>query len=770
MGEIVSRFLRPAIASGAILALAAAGWYVWRARRDETGVRLAAADVRYAGSDACAACHRAEADAWRASQHAGAMAAASPQTVLGRFDTARSPRADATFIKMDGRFVVRTAGPDGRPSDFAVEFTFGLSPLQQYLIRLPGGRLQAFSIAWDSRRVAQGGQRWFDLYPREVLKPGDPLHWTGLQQNWNFMCGDCHSTGVIKGYDAGSREFHTTWTEISVGCEACHGPGSRHVETARAGASRESSGDLTVALTERRDARWTIDATGLPVRSRARTTDREIEVCARCHSRRSQLTDAWRPGDAFENGFRPALIEPALFHLDGQQRDEVYTYTSFLQSRMYARGVTCADCHDPHSGKPRLTGNALCTQCHQATRYDASSHHLHRPATEAAACAACHMPVSIYMQVDGRHDHSLRIPRPDETVRFGVPNACTASCHATKPADWAAREIARRRTDKAPQSHQRFTAAFAAADRGEPGAAAALRAVAGDEHQPAVVRASALVRLTTADAGTIGVVARALVDPGAMVRRAALEALSHATPDDRVRLASALLADPIRTVRIQAAFCLADLADRQLAGKSRTDFDRAFDDLVAEARFNADRPEAQTSLGTAWLSRQTFEPAIAAFREAIRLDRTFSPAYVNLADALRARGDEPGAETALRDGLASVPGDAALHHALGLALVRQRRLDAALGDLSEAVRRDPSAARFSYTYGVALHDTGKPAEAVRVLRAALDKHPADRDVLLALASFTHEAGRTAEARSYVRRLLAIDPNDAEVRELAEKVK
>jgi tetratricopeptide (TPR) repeat protein len=758
-------------AIAAILLLGAAIWWRSGAGVDPSTPPLQAASLTYVGSATCAECHKQQTAEWQPSQHALAMAEPTEATVAGRFDNASITYAGvtSTFFRRDGRFMVRTDGPDGQLADFEIRYTFGVEPLQQYLIALPGGRLQALSIAWDARPASDGGQRWFHLYPNDAIKAGDPLHWTGRMQNWNFMCADCHSTNLRKGYDAATRTFNTTWSDINVGCEACHGPGAEHVRRARAGEGRTGAGfGLTARLDERRGVTWRFDqAAGVPVRSHARVTTREIDACARCHSRRAHMTEQWTPGDPFENGFRPSLVEPVLFHADGQQRDEVYNYTSFLQSRMYAKGVTCGDCHNPHTGKLRLQGNATCTLCHQDVRYDAPQHHFHPSGSPGASCAACHMPTETYMQVDPRHDHSFHVPRPDLSASLGVPNACTG-CHTNRTPQWAAAEI-QRRTGRAPRGSSVMAETFTAAERGAPGAGPSLDRLAADAAQPAVVRASALVRLAAGSFASTRPLEPMLRDSDPMVRRAALQVLRGRDEGTRVRLATAALTDPIRSVRIEAASTLLDVADRMLGPGDRSLFERAYDELIAEHRLHADRPEAQANLGTTLMARGRTAEAIAAFREAITLDPSFVAGHVNLADALRVTGDDASASEVLRRAVSLHPESADVHHALGLALVRQRQMDAAMEHLERAVRLDPASARYSYVHAVALHDRGERARALAVLRAALKQHPADYDTLQVLALYSQEAGDLASAREYTRRLGELRPGDPAVRELEQRL-
>jgi predicted CXXCH cytochrome family protein len=633
------------------------------------------------------------------------MQVASEATVLGDFGGIRYAYAGITseFFRRDGRFMVRTDGPDGKLAEFEVRHTFGVYPLQQYLVELPGGRVQALPIAWDARPRERGGQRWFHLYPGERVDHRDELHWTKRQQNWNFMCADCHSTGVRKNYDAAAGTYATTYSEISVGCEACHGPGSAHVELAKQAAATGrgmTASGLAVSFDERRGVAWVIDpATGNAVRSVPRTTEKELDVCGQCHARRGQFSDGYRPGEPLQDHYRAAVLSAGLYHPDGQQRDEVFDWGSFLSSRMYDRGVTCGDCHEPHGGTLRAPGNAVCAQCHSAAKYDQPAHHFHEPGTPGAACASCHMRTETYMVVDPRHDHSFRIPRPDLSASLGVPNAC-ASCHADRPAQWAADEIRRRHPQPKP-GFQGFAEAFAAADRGDASAAIALAQVAANHDESAIARAAAIERLVREPGETtITTAEAALDDPSPLVRQAAVAAFELLPPLER-RAVAPLLADPVRTVRMQAARTLAPLADDAFDPASLESFRRAAAEYVAAERHNADRPEHRTNLGGFLADRGETVAAEAEYRAALALDPDFAPAWANLADLMRLGGREAEAEATLRAGLARSPGSAALHHALGLSLVRQQRRDEALRELRRAAELDPANARFRYVYDLA---------------------------------------------------------------------
>src|SRR5262245_37227473 len=724
------------LVAGGLILLASTALLAWRYLGPAAPTAPAPA-AAFVGAQKCAGCHAEEHARWAKSDDARAMQAATEATVLGDFADRRFTKdaITSTFFRRESRFMVRTDGPDGKLAAFEIKYTFGVTPLQQYLVELPGGRLQALPIAWDARPREVGGQRWFHLYPDERIDFRDELHWTRQQQNWNFMCSDCHSTNVQKNYDAAANRYATTWSEINVACEACHGPGSRHVawaDAARPGRTYDRSDDkgLTALLRERRGVQWTIDASsGNARRSAPRTTAIELGVCAQCHARRSQISSDYAPGKPFLDHYLPALITAPLYWPDGQQRDEVYGWASFLESRMHAAGVTCSDCHEPHGQKLRAPGNQVCAQCHAPAKYDAATHHFHQPGGRGAECAGCHMPVKRYMVIDPRHDHGLRVPRPDRSVALGVPNACTG-CHADRNPEWAAEKV-QSWYGRSPAGYQRFAEAFHAAETGTRDAARELAALAGDASVPAIVRASALARMS-ADVGRspagIDAMKRAVGDADPLVRRAAAAALELLPPEARIAPAVPLLSDPVRIVRMEAARVLAPVRPEALSQDARDAYERAAGDLVAAQRTSADRPEARTNLGTFFATRRRVGDAETELRAAIALERTFVPAYVNLADLYRTEQREPDVRRVLEEGLAAVPDAPALHYALGLALVRAQRQADALTHLERAAASAPDNARFVYTYAVALHSAGRLREAAAVLETALRRHPNDRDM------------------------------------------
>ena len=725
--------------------------------------------AEFVGSKTCAACHQAEHDKWRGSHHDLAMQEASEETVLGDFAdwTFEHFGVESKLYKKDGRFFVRTDGVDGKLAEFEVHYTFGHHPLQQYLVALPKGRLQALGICWDSRPKEEGGQRWFHLYDEKIAHD-DPLHWTGPNQNWNYMCANCHSTNLRKNYDVATDTYKTSWSEIDVSCEACHGPGSNHVTWADGGGKTNDENKGIASLGK--PGNWIFaDGATTAKRSPGANPQAEFETCARCHSRRSTVHEDDDPDARLLDNHLVSLLEEGLYHADGQIQDEVYVYGSFVQSKMYREGVTCSDCHDAHSLKPRAPGNALCVRCHRATKYDVASHHNHKPNSAGASCVACHMPEKKYMVVDPRRDHSIRIPRPDLTAKLGAPNGCSG-CHADQPAQWAAEAIARwRGADYRPRPH--FAEALHAG-RSDPSHSVAtlarLARLAADRTQPGIARGTALRLLRPfLDPTAEGAIQAGAVDPDPLVRLGAVQGMDGWPPEARRRLAAHLLEDPLRAVRALAGFALAEVPRNQWTPKQRTALEAAVGEYKAFQRLNADQPWAHTNLGMVHFRLGEVDAAQKAYEQALRLSPRWVQAYVNLADMYRAQGRDDLGEQTLRRGLQFVPESAPVHQALGFLLHRQQRNAAALRELERAASLRPDVADFAYTYAVALNSMGEFKKAVPVLEAAHRRHPMDRDLLFALATFHRDQKKYTIAIRWTQKLLALAPQNPSVRGLLQ---
>jgi predicted CXXCH cytochrome family protein len=747
-----------------VLAAGLIGALVWWMRRPPAAPTTLAPSaavtqrVAYTDNALCLGCHEQQAQQWRQSHHAMAMAAPSAASVRGDFNDAsfRHDGVTSRFFRHDDRFFVRTDGPDGKLTDFEISYTFGVAPLQQYLIAMPGGRLQPLQIAWDSER-----KHWFRLLPGEKAPPGDVLHWTGRYQTANTMCLSCHTTGFEKRYDAASDSFASYWSEPNVSCQSCHGPGERHVQWARL----RSQGR---AVPDPAGERY-----GLSLATRAASGRQQVELCAACHSRRSELDAAPVPGRPRLDDYLPSLLTEGLYYADGQQLDEVYVDGSFRQSRMYQKGVGCTSCHDAHTGRLKLAGNAVCTQCHVTTanpqfptaagNYDTPAHHFHQPGSAGAQCVSCHMPARTYMQVQARPDHSLRIPRPDLSVKIGTPNACN-NCHDDKSAQWAANQVAAwYGPGRRQETHYGET--FAAARAGRPQAGAALARLAGDPQTPAIVRATALASLRAYGTAVVEARVRATRDADPEVRAAAADSLDAVPVAQVVAALTPLLRDPIRAVRIAAARSLAAFPPEELDASQRPVFDAALAEFIAVQSVALDMPGAHLNLAVVYQNTGQLQAAETHYLDALRIDPDFTPARANLAQLYSATSRKAEAERVLTEGLRRVPGIGELQYSLGLLLAEEGRLPEAAAALSNAVRLLPGRSRVQYNLGLALQQLGrrKPAEAALLAAQRLD--PDDPATPYALAIFYAQGGQRRQALEWAERLQTLAPADPRVREL-----
>jgi predicted CXXCH cytochrome family protein len=653
------------------------------------------------------------------------------------------------FASHDGNPVVHTPLARGGTVTFPIAYVSGVWPLEQFVVATERGKLQTLGVAWDSRSAAEGGNQWFHVYGADGVAPRDPLFFTSAAQNWNHVCADCHSTLVERRYDPEADRFDTRWAELSVGCEACHGPGAEHVQSAQAAQPGDRIAPFAVQL--KPSSPWIPTATGSPA---PHTQDGvEAEVCAPCHSRREPLREGFLANDPFLDSFEPELLMPGRYHADGQVDGEVYEWGSFLQSRMHQAGVRCSDCHNPHSGKLQATGNSLCVRCHEPARFDAEAHS-HHTGARAPLCIDCHMPPATFMQIDERRDHSIRIPRPDHSIEFGTPNACNG-CHAKQPASWARDWV----TAWFPASQERvhFVDALGKDRIGALEAPRALRTLLEAATVPAIARATALERLGRYPGEkTLKTLQVALGSAEPLVVYGAVLGAAHLAPRQRVPLLLPPLEHRVRAVRVAAGKALAGAPAAELSASSRAALERAFVEVEQSFDVGASQAGTHVERGAFELARGKLEDADASFRTALRLEPCLPEAHLNLADLARQRADEVAAERAIRAALTCSPQNAAAHHALGLWQVRARQATAALRSFKQAVELAPDDSRFSYVLAVALAGGGDRDSAIHVLELALEKRPNDATALQALASYSREGGyleRAAEARRKLETLL-----------------
>ena len=752
MNDTLARWRLVALAGLGVLVASCPVHLAREALRKPAARSAAPAEATFVGRAACAKCHEAATRAWTGSHHDQAMTEPTAETVRGDFSGVRfeGDGMRARFLRDGAKFLIETDGPDGKPAAYEVAYTFGWKPLQQYLVRFPGGRLQAFSVAWDTER-----RRWFFLYPGKTIPSSDWLHWTRNAQNWNGMCAECHSTNLVKGYDPQSDSYTTTWSEIDVSCEACHGPGSRHV----AWAEVPPMGRAPLA------------ASGLVMKTSGIGNRELVELCAPCHSRRTELGDYDHRRSELLDNHLPTLLDEGLYHPDGQILDEDFEYGSFVQSKMFRMGVRCTDCHDAHSAKLRKEGNGVCLQCHAAPAYDDARHHFHKQEWQGkpsagALCVSCHMPKSPFMVVHWRADHSIRIPRPDLTQELGVPNACSNSgCHDDKPLSWVG-DAYDRWYGAARKPH--YGTVFAAGRRGDPSAQAELLRLAADGLSPTIVRATALALLGGYDGPDVNAALRsALLDDEPLLRRTAAAA-PIADPAERAKRLAPLLSDTHRAVRLEAASQLAGIPATSLPPYQQEALATATADYVKAMEHALDFSHGGHNLGLLYEQQGEVAKAEEAYRRALAVDDLAVGPKANLALLLARQGKNAEAERLLREVVAANPEAAEAAYSLGLLLAETDRIGEAATFLARAAARMPRHARAAYNAGLALAQAGRPAEAEAMLRRAVEIEPAGYDLLFALADFLLRQGgpsRLDEVAAIADRMSATDPSRPEAGQL-----
>lgn len=701
----------------------------------------------------CAGCHAAQTREWQGTHHQLAMQVADDSSVLGDFaDVIFQGEAETTrFFRQGQEFWVNAIDESGAPRDFKVAYTFGVAPLQQYLLETQAGALQPLGVAWDTEQ-----HRWFHLYPGQGVGFKDPLHWSKPGQNANFMCIECHTTGFKRNFDPATATFSSTWHSLGAGCQSCHGPASNHLAWAQAAGKAAQYPNA-----------------GLAVDMRAPGNTLEVETCARCHARRAPLGDGQLTGKPLMDAYLPSALTAELYEPDGKIKGEVFEHGSFVQSKMFAKGVRCSDCHNPHSTVLKAPGNGVCLQCHnpsgatavarvdgaglRARHYDSPEHHHHVAGTAGAQCVDCHMPGKLFMVNDLRHDHSFSVPNPALAQAVGGQDACI-NCHKDMPQTVLAARF-KQWFGEPVSPTQSYTLALWRARSGLPGAAQALSSQLDAPLVSAIRRTTLLLEL--ADFPSQNAVDHslgALRDPAPQVREAAVRVItSHIPLEQRLDVLGPLLSDSVLAVRIASARALLGLQGGQ------GPYQRAFDQAIAEyEQVQLDlqeRAEANLNLALLYQAKGQNDRVEPYLRTAIKRDADFYPAWVTLVQWLDARQRQDESWQLLTRKLAENPRVALLQFTKGLALVRRSRADEALQALREAYRLEPSNARFAYVLALTLQERGDLQGANQLLVETLEQHPQNRDVRMALVAQLRDEGDVAGMKAKIEELKAINPDD-----------
>lgn len=708
----------------------------------------------FIGSQSCATCHQSQFEAWTDSHHGWAPREPTPQNVLGNFDDARFEHKGikSRFFRENDRFLVETDGPDGKLARFEIKYVVGVTPLQQYLVELEGGRLQALDLAWDT--VAR---RWYHLYPDEDVSAGNGLHWTGFYKNWQARCAVCHQTDFRKNYDPKTRTYQSKWAELTIGCEACHGPGEAHAAWAE---KREF--DL---------GRWSGLAPHGLLRPEAEGKQAiEQNVCGPCHARRETLgPDSTLPSAEFSDHYTLSTLGDGLYFPDGQQNEEVYILGSFLQSKMHEKGVTCSNCHDPHSGSLIAEGNAVCTQCHNEKGreefpslvlkdFDSPDHHNHPEGSAGAQCVSCHMPERNYMVVDGRRDHFFRVPDPLLSKKVGSPDACL-SCHTGETAEWADGKISEWAPERTVADNY---AATLFADVQQQGINAdrlgELAQLAQDSGKSAVVRASALREIgDQSDAATLQSLAGLLSDESELVRHTAVRLWRSAPAPERAQRLQPLLDDPADTVRVAAALELISISPDALDEDRRQSLAAALDGVRASMAAKADFPETQMAIGGLAMTTRNWQAAQAAFAEAVFMDPQLVQAWLARARIAAALGDQMEAAAILKAARVKNPANTDITLQLAQILIQQGRTLEALPVLEDIVAADPDNEDMRINLAFAMlqvEDLSAARTQIDLLQARSPNRP---EVMILHGLHQVRSGDLAGARETVRSLTQRHP-------------
>ncbi|NGP78100.1 tetratricopeptide repeat protein [Balneolaceae bacterium YR4-1] len=693
----------------------------------------------FIGDQECASCHSDQYRMWKGSHHFYAMNEATSNYVRGDFngEVFRHNGVTYKFYKKADKYFVETEGLESKNSSYEVAYTFGWEPLQQYLLDFGSGKYQALNIAWDTQE-----KQWFALNPEQDLEHGNWLHWTGGAMNWNTMCADCHSTNLQQNYIAEADSFNTTWSSINVSCESCHGGGRDHVSFMQSEEAAEA----------------TIERIREDLLSTKTTSQVElIKQCAPCHSLREKLTSDYSHDTDFLDHFNPTLPHPESYFADGQIKEEVYVYGSFLQSKMYKQDVKCNDCHDPHSLdlKANVKDNTLCMSCHENS-YDSPEHHFHKLNTEASQCINCHMPGRFYMEVDFRRDHSFRVPRPDQSVLYDVPNACN-NCHESESPQWASNWV---KEWYGTNRSKHFSDVLLKADSLDVKALPDLQALIADTSQPEIARATAVWYTGQFPSEeSLEILESAIQSETALVRLSGAKALSALPSEMKMLPLQDLLDDEERSVRNAAISGLTEFTVVDISSFAKQSFKKALEEYEEYLDVNRYFPQGEMNRGQYFEKSGKIDEAIKAYKEAIKKDSEFLPARINLAYLYNQIGQNQASEDQLDKVLEIEPSYGPAYYSMALLKAEQNNLKESLQYFEEGANLMPENHRLRYNWAISLQRLDMPERAEEIYLEALELAPDNVDYLYGLVTLYFQQKEYEKALYNVEKLLEIAPEN-----------
>ncbi len=702
-------------------------------------------DSLFLGDKKCKECHQKEFKSWKGSHHDKAMEIADSTTVLGDFSntTYVSQGITSRFYKNEKDFYVNTEGPDGKYHDYKIVYTFGFTPLQQYIVKFPNGRYQCLRMAWDTNK-----NKWFDLYPDFKIVHSEWLHWSRGGLNWNTMCADCHSTNVRKNYTQKTESYTTKYSLINVSCEACHGPGKQHViDVNKLGDDYVDSG--TFLMTNNTSPKDLVDQ------------------CARCHMRREQFSEAYNFSGTLLDHYYPQVIEEGLYHADGQISEEVYVYGSFIQSKMYQNNISCNNCHDSHSLELKFEGNKLCAQCHDVQKYDTTTHHFHEMGTESAQCVNCHMPGKYYMGIDYRRDHSLRVPRPDLSVAYGTPNACT-NCHSDKDNKWAWAGF-QKLYGKVDSTH--FSEKLIPGIHKQPNGYIKLLELIQNKKNPNIARASAVKALSNYNIQNFMEDYIALLnDESPIVRGASLDVLGEINTIDYISYFFPLLKDPKQSIRIKAFFGLSGVPIHELPEIYKDDYVKVEKEFWTYINANTDFLGGNVKKANYFLKKGDYGKGIAGYEDALKIDGLNNSVRLTLANLYYQNEEYDKAESAFEKVIELEPKYGPTYYSLALLLAEQERIDEAIVKLKKAKKIMPNNIRVYYNLSL-LYDKKKDARnAEKTLIEGLKIDANNESLLYTLAYYYSNAKAYTKARNILEKLVKNHPKNLQYMNFLNQIK
>jgi len=702
--------------------------------------------VAYVGDQSCKKCHATEFKEWKQSHHYMSMLPPNDSTVMGDFNNVSFTADGVTsrFYKKGSKFFIYTEGDDGKSHDFEVKFIFGFTPLQQYLVQFPGGRLQVPRLSWDVNK-----KKWFNQYAGQKIPSHDWLHWTGNAQNWNTMCASCHSTNLKKNYNVESDTYKTSYNIINVSCESCHGAGKQHVDFIN---GDYKSGDRVIG-------------SFMKLAKNSKQTE-ELNTCAPCHARISEINGKHIESAEIMDNYIPQIPDTEFYHADGQVNDEDYIYTSFLQSRMFHKGVTCSTCHNPHSAKLKRIGNQTCTLCHIPTKYDVPTHTFHKKGTPATECKNCHMPGKLYMGNDLRHDHSFRVPRPDLSVKYGTPNACS-NCHKDKSEKVLADAVVKW---YGPKRKYHFAEDLIPGSRLDAESEKHLTKIIDNKFVPKIIKATATFYLGSIQTQTsLNTILARLASKEAQIRYRALRSLASFPAENWIEAVGPLLSDKVRAVRVAAADLYITIPATQIPENYTKPFAAAQIELEKSLRYQTDFSTGNVMLADYYLKLKDYSNAEKFYLRGLKKDSNMNYAWLNLSAAYNSQGKNTQALQALESALKNDAKNERIYYNMALLYNEINNIPAAEKAFAKAVELKSVNSRVYYNYGLLLNQGKKFAAAETVLLKGIQINPADSELYYALTFVYIQSNNKAKAIQSAIKLKQLDANNPNYQQLFQSL-